>query len=86
MVFPMINEAAVVLEEKIVASAEKIDLGMIFGIGFPPFKGGLCRYADSVGLEKITRELERLAASHGPRFKPTDALKRLSANGGRFYQ
>ncbi len=86
MVFPMINEAAVVLEEKIVASAEKIDLGMIFGIGFPPFKGGLCRYADSIGLEKITRELERLAASHGPRFKPTDALKRLSANGGRFYQ
>ena len=86
MVFPMINEAAVVLEEKIVASAEKIDLGMIFGIGFPPFRGGLCRYADSVGLEKIARELERLAATHGPRFKPTDALKRLSANGGRFYQ
>ncbi len=85
MVFPMINEAAVVLEEKIVASPEKVDLGMIFGIGFPPFRGGLCRYADSVGLEKIVKELERLSAVHGPRFKPTEALKRAAANGGKFY-
>ncbi|MEZ4816072.1 MAG: 3-hydroxyacyl-CoA dehydrogenase NAD-binding domain-containing protein [Bdellovibrionota bacterium] len=86
MIYPMINEAAVVLEEKIVASAEKVDLGMIFGIGFPPFRGGLCRYADSIGLEKIIKELERMSATHGPRFKPTEALKRAAANGGTFYK
>ena len=84
MLFPMINEAAVALEEKIVASPEKVDLGMIFGIGFPPFRGGLCRYADSIGLEKIVKELERLSAVYGPRFKPTDALKRAAAKG-KFY-
>jgi 3-hydroxyacyl-CoA dehydrogenase/enoyl-CoA hydratase/3-hydroxybutyryl-CoA epimerase len=84
MVFPMINEAAVALEDKIVGSPEKVDLGMIFGVGFPPFRGGLCRYADSIGLEKIVKELERLTAIYGARFKPTDALKR-AATKGKFY-
>jgi 3-hydroxyacyl-CoA dehydrogenase/enoyl-CoA hydratase/3-hydroxybutyryl-CoA epimerase len=85
MIFPMINEAAAVLEEQIVPTPEKVDLGMIFGLGFPPFRGGLCRYADSIGLEKIVKELERLSATHGERFKPTEALKKLAANGGKFY-
>ncbi len=84
MIFPMINETAAVLEEKIVPNAEKVDLGMIFGIGFPPFRGGLCRYADSVGLKNVVQELERLEAIHGARFKPTEALKR-AADKGSFY-
>ncbi len=85
MIFPMINEAAAVLAEGIVPSADKVDLGMIFGLGFPPFRGGLCRYADSIGLDKIVKELERFTAVYGQRFKPSDALKNLAANGGKFY-
>ena len=84
-IYPMINEAAVILDEGLVTGPELIDLGMIFGTGFPPFRGGLLRYADSVGLTKIVAELERMATAHGPRFKPTDAIKRFAA-AGSFYK
>src|SRR5262249_17848879 len=53
MVLAMINEAAMILDEKIVASAPELDLAMIMGTGFPPFRGGLLRYADSLGLPYI---------------------------------
>lgn len=84
-IYPMINEAACVLEDKIVESPMKIDLGMIMGVGFPPFRGGLCRYADSIGLEKIVKDMDRLAAVHGIRYQPTDALKKLASEHGKFY-
>jgi 3-hydroxyacyl-CoA dehydrogenase/enoyl-CoA hydratase/3-hydroxybutyryl-CoA epimerase len=51
-----------------------IDIGMIFGTGFPPFRGGLCRYADSEGLETIARTLHRFESKFGKRFKPTEYL------------
>jgi 3-hydroxyacyl-CoA dehydrogenase / enoyl-CoA hydratase / 3-hydroxybutyryl-CoA epimerase len=59
---------------------------MIMGTGFPPFRGGLLRYADSVGLTTIIARLEELAAKHGPRFKPTAPLRRLAEGVGRFTQ
>src|SRR5262249_47045942 len=52
-ILPMINEASRCLEEGIVASASEVDLGMIMGTGFPPFRGGLLRYADSLGAQAI---------------------------------
>ena len=58
---PMINEAAYILQEKIVDVPEQVDLGLIFGTGFPPFRGGLLRYADSEGLEKVAKDLDHLA-------------------------
>lgn len=87
MFYPMINEAALALEEGIVESPDMCDLAMIFGTGFPPFKGGLLRYADSVGLKKVEAELDRLAQTHGARMQPTAALRTFanSANG-TFYK
>jgi len=85
MIFAMVNEAAVILDDKIVGSAAELDLAMIMGTGFPPFRGGLLRYADSIGLAKIVSRLEELAKQHGPRFAPTDALRRMAASGAKFY-
>ena len=86
MVLSMINESALILDEKIVGSASELDLAMIMGTGFPPFRGGLLRYADSVGLTNVVARLDELAAKHGPRFKPTEPLRRLAEGGGKFTQ
>jgi 3-hydroxyacyl-CoA dehydrogenase/enoyl-CoA hydratase/3-hydroxybutyryl-CoA epimerase len=85
MIYPMINEAAAILAEGLVASPAHVDLGMIFGTGFPPFRGGLLRYADSIGLDKVVAELERLSELHGPRLAPSPALRALAKDKGRFY-
>lgn len=85
LIYPMINEAATVLEEGLVSGPDQVDLGMIFGTGFPPFRGGLCRYADNVGLTKIVAELERLSELHGARLKPSEALKKFAKGKGTFY-
>jgi 3-hydroxyacyl-CoA dehydrogenase/enoyl-CoA hydratase/3-hydroxybutyryl-CoA epimerase len=80
-VLPMINEAALILDEKIAGSAAELDLAMIMGTGFPPFRGGLLRYADSLGAPYIATRLEQL----GPRFAPTAPLRRLAQSDGKFY-
>jgi 3-hydroxyacyl-CoA dehydrogenase/enoyl-CoA hydratase/3-hydroxybutyryl-CoA epimerase len=84
MVLPMVNEAARCLEEGVVRTASDLDLAMIFGTGFPPFRGGLCRWADQEGLPQIVASLERLEAAVGDRFRPSDAL-RATAEAGGFY-
>ncbi|HEX9500560.1 MAG TPA: 3-hydroxyacyl-CoA dehydrogenase NAD-binding domain-containing protein [Thermoanaerobaculia bacterium] len=86
MVFSMINEAAIILDEKIVGSAAELDLAMIMGTGFPPFRGGLLRYADSVGLPNIVARLDDLASRLGPRFTPSAPLRRRAEGGGKFIQ
>jgi 3-hydroxyacyl-CoA dehydrogenase/enoyl-CoA hydratase/3-hydroxybutyryl-CoA epimerase len=84
LILPMVNEAARCLAEEIVEGPGSLDLALVFGIGFPPFRGGLCRWADSEGLDSIVRQLEALAATRGPRLAPSDALRKLAARGG-FY-
>ncbi len=84
MVLPMVNEAARCLEEKVVKSASDLDLALIFGTGFPPFRGGLCRWADQEGLGQVVATLERLESAVGDRFRPSDAL-RATAEAGGFY-
>jgi len=84
MVLPMVNEAARCLEEKVAKSASDVDLALIFGTGFPPFRGGLCRWADQEGLASIIRTLERLESSVGDRFRPSDELRETAEAGG-FY-
>jgi 3-hydroxyacyl-CoA dehydrogenase/enoyl-CoA hydratase/3-hydroxybutyryl-CoA epimerase len=86
MVFSMINEAAMILDEKIVGSAAELDLAMIMGTGFPPFRGGLFRYADSVGLPNIVARLDEFASRLGPRFTPSAPLRRRAEGGGKFIQ
>jgi len=86
MIFAMVNEAAMILDEKIVASAAELDLAMIMGTGFPPFRGGLLRYADKLGLPYILARLDDLAQKHGKRFLATAALRKLAEQDGKFYR
>jgi 3-hydroxyacyl-CoA dehydrogenase/enoyl-CoA hydratase/3-hydroxybutyryl-CoA epimerase len=84
LVYPIINEAARCLEEQVVACADDVDLAMVFGTGFAPFRGGPLRYADAVGISKIFETLERLASEH-PRFAPCESLRRKAAARERFH-
>ena len=81
MVLPMVNEAARCLAEGVVAGPGSLDLALIFGTGFPPFRGGLCRWAESTGLDRTVERLERLASEVGPRFAPSEALRAAAARG-----
>ncbi len=58
---PMVNEAAYILADKIVDKASTVDVGMIYGTGFPPFRGGLLRWADQEGLDTIGERLNNFA-------------------------
>ncbi|MCK4755223.1 MAG: hypothetical protein KAS58_08310, partial [Calditrichia bacterium] len=81
MVYPMINEAARCLEEKIAARPQDVDLGMIFGTGFAPFRGGLLTYADDEGISKVYETLQALAESDHNRFKPSSAFEKIYKSG-----
>jgi len=85
-VFTMINEAALALiQDRIVNEAQSVDLAMIMGTGFPPFRGGLLKYADSLGTQYIAQELEVYASRYGARLKPTMPLQNLAKNNRTFY-
>lgn len=86
LIYVMVNEAARCLDEGLVRSVSDIDVGMIFGTGFAPFRGGLLRYADSLGADAIVADLELLARRHGDRFKPCDYLQRLAVSKKKFYE
>lgn len=86
MVLAMINEAARCLDEKIVADSDDIDIGMIFGTGFPPFRGGLMHYADDLGIEAIVNELKSFEEILGKRFQPSPLLLEMANNSESFYK
>jgi 3-hydroxyacyl-CoA dehydrogenase/enoyl-CoA hydratase/3-hydroxybutyryl-CoA epimerase len=85
LILPMINEAARILDEGIAPDATAVDLGMIMGTGFPPFRGGLLRFADSAHPRSILDRLRELEREVGPRFAPAPLLERLAAEDRRFY-
>ncbi len=86
MVLAMLNESARCLEEGVVSDAGMLDLAMIFGTGFPPFRGGPLRHADTLGLPHVVSRLKALAAERGERFTPSALLAKLAAEGGTFTQ
>jgi 3-hydroxyacyl-CoA dehydrogenase/enoyl-CoA hydratase/3-hydroxybutyryl-CoA epimerase/3-hydroxyacyl-CoA dehydrogenase/enoyl-CoA hydratase/3-hydroxybutyryl-CoA epimerase/enoyl-CoA isomerase len=81
---PMLVEASRVLEEGIVREPADVDMGLILGIGFPAFRGGLLRWADTLGLKAVLEKLKRYEGL-GPRFRLTEQLLRLAAEGKGFY-
>lgn len=86
LILPMINEAAKILDEKIVNDAATVDLGLIFGIGFPPFRGGLLRYADTEGLDRILVAIQKFSDEVDKnRYDVSSYLKTLVADKKRFY-
>ncbi|HUP63823.1 MAG TPA: 3-hydroxyacyl-CoA dehydrogenase NAD-binding domain-containing protein [Thermoanaerobaculia bacterium] len=86
MVLSMVNEASRVVDEKVAASAADVDLAMIMGTGFPPFRGGLLRHADRLGVRFVAERLRALEAEQGIRFRPSPAIERLVAEGKSFYE
>ncbi|GMR21760.1 MAG: fatty acid oxidation complex subunit alpha FadJ [Acidobacteriota bacterium] len=70
----MVAEAARCLDDNIVASAGELDLAMVMGTGFPPFRGGLLRYADGYGLNRIADNLKKWQDERGSRFEPPESL------------
>ena len=85
VLLPMINEAARILDEGIASSPGDVDLAMITGTGFPPFRGGLLRYADELGLKVVMARLEKMQNEHGPRFEPAPLLRRKADADQGFY-
>ena len=87
VIYPMINEASTILAESIVKRANDVDLALIFGIGFPPFRGGLLRFADEEGISKITNHLKHLSEQvSDTRFKPSDHLTNMASRKKKFYR
>ena len=81
---PMLLEATRLLEDGIVADVRDVDLGLIYGIGFPPFKGGLLHWADTLGAAALVEKLKPYAEL-GPRYQPTDLLLNLAQSNRKFY-
>jgi 3-hydroxyacyl-CoA dehydrogenase/enoyl-CoA hydratase/3-hydroxybutyryl-CoA epimerase len=74
----MVKEAALCMEEKIIDRPDLLDAALVFGIGFPPFRGGLLKYADALGAKNVVEKLNVLAQRHGDRFSPPPSLFEMS--------
>jgi 3-hydroxyacyl-CoA dehydrogenase len=81
-----INEAALMIEEGICDRPPDMDLAMIYGTGFPPYRGGILRYADKWGLKNVYQKLIALEKQYGTRFKPANLIKEMAESGKTFYQ
>lgn len=80
-----VREAIVCLEEGVLRSARDGDLGAVFGLGFPPFRGGPFFLVDQEGAASVVQRLEALRARHGERFSPPASLSDMARDGGRYY-
>jgi 3-hydroxyacyl-CoA dehydrogenase/enoyl-CoA hydratase/3-hydroxybutyryl-CoA epimerase len=84
--FMMINECSLALyEDRIVETPQEVDLAMIMGTGFPPFRGGLLKYADTIGTEYIVDQLEFYGQQKGARLKPSNPLRNMAKTKRKFY-
>jgi 3-hydroxyacyl-CoA dehydrogenase/enoyl-CoA hydratase/carnithine racemase len=81
-----INEAAYMIQEGICDRPQDMDLAMIYGTGFPPYRGGILRYADAWGLKNVHKKLEELAGKYGARFKPAALITEMAKSGKTFYK
>jgi 3-hydroxyacyl-CoA dehydrogenase len=85
MIYPMINEGARILEEKVAARPSDIDVIWLYGYGWPIYRGGPMFYADQVGLKKIAERLSVYAKETGdPSLEPAPLLKKLADEGKTF--
>ncbi len=84
MMIPMIIETVRCLDEGIVETPAEADMGLIMGVGFPPFRGGALKYADTVGLKAIIEKCAKYAAL-GKLYEPTESMKKMAAEGKLYY-
>ncbi|NUN07474.1 MAG: fatty oxidation complex subunit alpha, partial [Bdellovibrio sp.] len=86
-VFAMVNECALALvEDRIVETPHEVDLAMIMGTGFPPFRGGLMKYTDSLGAQYVADQLSMYSANRkAVRLKPSTPLANMAKSNRKFY-
>jgi 3-hydroxyacyl-CoA dehydrogenase/enoyl-CoA hydratase/3-hydroxybutyryl-CoA epimerase/enoyl-CoA isomerase len=85
MMLSLMVEAAHALEEGVVATAAELDMALLLGIGFPRHLGGPMKYADWLGMAEVVRRCDRLAHL-GRQYQATDAMRRMAASGGAYYE
>ncbi|MBD1553225.1 fatty acid oxidation complex subunit alpha FadB [Pseudomonas typographi] len=84
MMIPLCLETVRCLEDGIVETAAEADMGLVYGIGFPPFRGGALRYIDAIGVAEFVAQADRYAEL-GPLYQPTAKLREMAAQGQRFF-
>ena len=84
MMLPMLMESSRCLEDNIVETPMEVDMGLIYGLGFPPFRGGIFRWADSAGLDELIRRAEKLKSS-GKIYEPTEQIRKMAKDGQLFH-
>ena len=84
MMIPLCLETVRCLEDNIVEDPADADMGLIYGIGFPPFRGGALRYIDDMGVDKFV-ELADKYADLGPLYAPTEKLREMAKTGKKFF-
>lgn len=84
MMLPMLMESSRCLEDGIVNSPSEVDMALIYGLGFPPFRGGIFRWADEVGLSSLCGSAEKLL-KFGKIYQPTGQIQKMVANNDVFY-
>jgi len=82
---PMVNEAALCIQEGIISEPSQLDLAMIFGTGFAPFLGGVLGYADQVGIRTIQQKLAMYSQVAGDNYRPAALIEHMAATGQSFY-
>ncbi|MGD8727039.1 MAG: 3-hydroxyacyl-CoA dehydrogenase NAD-binding domain-containing protein [Gemmatimonadales bacterium] len=85
LAFVMLNEAVRAFDDGIVQAPRHGDIGAVFGIGFPPFRGGPLRYVSTLGAGHVVEILNELRRKYGERFAPCDRLVRMAADDLSFY-
>lgn len=81
-----INEAALMIEEGVCSRPQDMDLAMIYGAGFPAYRGGILRYADKWGISNVYAKLVELEDRYGLRFRPARVLREMAEAGRTFYE
>lgn len=84
MMIPLCIETVRCLEDGIVASPAEADMGLIYGIGFPPFRGGAFHYMDQIGLDNFC-EMAKKYEALGPLYQPTEKMKQMAAAGDKYF-
>ena len=84
LMIPMCIEAARCLEDSIVGTAAEVDMGLVYGVGFPPFRGGALHHVDKTGIAAFCARADEFSKL-GPLYHPTDAMRKMADNGGTFY-
>lgn len=85
LLIPMVIEAARCLEDEIVNTPMEVDMGLVYGVGFPPYRGGALKYADDMGLAEFCKRAERYAPL-GKLYQPTEAMASMAADNKTFYK